>query len=76
MHNGKKLTIKETEDLVPEIARAATRSAYNETRAAGEEVLIYRAGELRKIGPDGETVPVKKMPARRRVRKGSVMRIK
>ena len=70
-----KLTVHETEQQLPQIARAATRSAYRRALKAGS-VVVYRNGELRRVAAGGSNTFVKKLEPRTRIAKGSKFEIK
>ncbi|MEQ1607228.1 MAG: hypothetical protein ABL999_20385 [Pyrinomonadaceae bacterium] len=70
-----KLTLKQTEDRVPALARSATGSAFRRALAVGS-VLVYKNGELRRVEADGENSFVKKLEPRIRIVKGSKFEIK
>jgi hypothetical protein len=70
-----KLTLKQTEQQLPQIARSATGSAYKRALRVGG-VLVYRNGELRRIEADGENSFVRKLEPRVRILKGSKFEIK
>lgn len=57
-------------DEISELAKAATSAAYRKAVRAGS-VVIYRDGEIRRIGADGENKVVKTLPPRVNIPKGS-----
>ncbi len=70
-----KLTVKQTEQRLPALAKAATASAYKRALRAGS-VVVYRNGELRRIEAGGKSTLVKKLEPRTRIDKGSRFEIK
>jgi hypothetical protein len=70
----KKSSPKVSEERLPELARAATRSAHRKAVRSGS-VLVYNNGELRKIEAGGKASVIKKLEPRRRIRKGSTFEI-
>lgn len=70
-----KLTLKQTEERVPALARSATGSAFRRALTVGS-VLVYKNGELRRVEADGENSFVKKLEPRTRIVKGSKFEIK
>lgn len=70
-----KLTVHETEQQLPRIARAATSSAYRRALKAGS-VVVYRNGEIRRIVAGGGNTFVKKLEPRTRMAKGSKFELK
>jgi hypothetical protein len=66
---------KLTENQVPKLAKSATGSAYKRAIRVGS-VLVYRNGELRKVGAGGKSSVVKKLAPRVRIAKGSKFEIK
>ena len=70
-----KLTLRETEEQVPKIAKSATSSAYRRALRSGS-VMVYRNGEIRRINSDGDYVVVKKIEPRARIPKGSRFKLK
>ena len=71
-----KLTIKQTDQRVPELAKAATRAAYRRVRALGGEVVVSRRGRISRINADGEVFFVKDIEPQTRMKKGTIIRIK
>jgi hypothetical protein len=70
-----KLTVKQTEEQLPEIAKTATGTAYKRALRVGS-VVVYRNGELRRIAAGGRNSLVKKLEPRKRIVKGSKFEIK
>ena len=70
-----KLTLKQSEERVPALARSATRSAFRRALTVGS-VVVYKNGELRRVEADGENSFVKKLEPRTKIRKGSRFEIK
>ena len=71
-----KLTIKQTDQRVAELARAATRSAYRRVRASGGEVVVSRRGQISRINGDGEVFFVKDTEPHTKMKKGTIIRIR
>ena len=69
-------SIQKTDRRLKQIARIATKAAYDRTLAAGHSVLIAQNGEIRRITPDGRSLLVKKIDPNVAVRKGTVIKIK
>lgn len=70
-----KLTLKQTDMQVPQLAKSATGSAYKRAIRIGS-VLVYRNGELRRIEAGGKNSFIKKLEPRVRIAKGSKFEIK
>ena len=70
-----KLTLKQTDKQVPQLAKSATGSAYKRAIRIGS-VLVYRNGELRRIEAGGKNSFIKKLEPRVRIAKGSKFEIK
>lgn len=70
-----KLTLEQTEQALPKLARSATASAYKRALRVGS-VLVYRNGELRQIDAGGGNSFIKKLEPRVRIVKGSKFEIK
>jgi len=70
-----KLTLNQTEQQVPKLARSATSAAYRRAIRTGS-VLVYRNGELQKVEAGGKYQVVKKLERRVRISKGSTFEIK
>lgn len=70
-----KLTLEQTEKQVPQLAGAATRSAYRRAIRAGS-VVVYRNGKIRRIKPDGKSEVIKAMEPRVRIPKGKKFELK
>lgn len=71
-----KLTIKEVDQRVPAIAKAATRSAYRRVRASGGDVVVSRRGQISRINADGEVFFVKDIEPHTKMKKGTIIRIR
>lgn len=52
--------LDEEDAKIPELARIATREAYERALASGSSVLIIQDNELRKVAPDGSYEVIKK----------------
>ena len=59
-----------------QIARIATKAAYDRTLAAGHSVLVAKNGEIRRVTPDGRSLLVKKIDPNVPVQKGTIIKIK
>ena len=70
-----KLTLSQTEQQVPKLAKSATSAAYRRAIRIGS-VVVYRNGELQKVEADGKYRVVKKLEPRVRISKGSTFEIK
>jgi hypothetical protein len=64
-----KATRREAE--IPDLAKKATRAAFNRAVKKNGDVLVYEGGALRKVGSTGKFRVVKKMAARTKVAKGT-----
>ncbi len=64
-----------TEQQLPKIAKAATGAAYKRARRVGA-VVVYRDGEIRRIGASGKSTLVKKHEPRVRIAKGTKFTLK
>jgi len=71
-----KLTIKQTDQRVAELAKAATRSAYRRVRASGGEVFVARRGQISRINAEGEVFFVKDIEPPAQLKKGTIIRIR
>lgn len=71
-----KRTIQYTEEQIPELAKSATKSAYQRAIAAGNSILVSENGEIRRVFPDGTYQVVKKNAPFAKVEKGKIIRIK
>lgn len=71
----KKTVSKQTEKEIPDLAMAATQSAYRRAVRLGD-VLVYRNGELRRVEAGGKSHTIKKLESRTRIPKGSKFEIK
>jgi hypothetical protein len=70
-----KLSIKQIDDKLPELAKTATRNAHRRALRTGSFVF-YRNGELRRIGAGGKSTLVEKLEPRMRIKKGTKFEIK
>jgi hypothetical protein len=70
-----KLSIKEIDQRLPELAKTATRNAYRRALKAGS-VLVYRNGELRRVEAGGKSTMVKQLEPRVPIKKGTKFEIK
>lgn len=70
-----KLSIKEIDQQLPELAKAATRNAYRRALKVGS-VLVYRNGELRRVETGGKSTIVKRLEPRVPIKKGTEFEIK
>lgn len=69
-----KLNLEQTEQQLPELAGAATNSAYRRALRAGS-VVVYRNGELQQVTAGGKIKLIRKLAARPRIAKGSKFEI-
>jgi hypothetical protein len=65
-----------TEEQIPDLAKSATRSAFQRSLAAGNSVLISENGEIRRVFPDGTYEVVKETAPFTKVEKGKILKIK
>ncbi len=66
-----KLTVQETEQQIPQLAKFGTRAAHRKALISGS-VLISQNGEIRRVESDGTSSTVKKLPPRVKMQKGTI----
>ena len=71
-----KLTIKQTDQRVPERAKATTRATYRRVRASGGDVVVSRRGQISRINADGEVFFVKHIEPHTKMKKGTIIRVR
>ena len=71
-----KKTISQSEKQIPRLAKSATKSAYRNVLASGNSVLVSKAGEIRRVYPNGASEFVKKSAPSVKMHKGTIIEIK
>jgi hypothetical protein len=64
------------EEMIPNLAAAATHAAYLLSVAAGHTLVMEKSGLLVRLERDGSEIPLRALSAKHRVKLGEVFRLK
>lgn len=68
--------IDRCEEIIPQVAAAATHAAYLRAIAAGHTLEMEKNGMLVRVGPDGSETPLRAVRAKHKVEVGKAFSVR